>query len=271
MALLFPHLDAKAQRGSKPRCHLLTHGSRKDVAARLTRLATPFATVSESDAWMPDGFSDVEEAELHRAARLISVDHCETLTDWWLAPASRRGKTPNFDIAATCRVEGRRGLLLVEAKAHANELSKEALGRILKADSSLERKLSHTKIGAAIEEARAGLERATSLSWKIGRDSHYQMSNRFAWAWKMTQLGIPVVLVYLGFINAAEMEDRGGLFSDHSEWESSVKAHSESLFSETVWGRAWDIGGEILVPLICSLEQPLTGLSGNAARIDGHG
>ena len=31
------------------------------------------------------------------------------------------------------------------------------------------------------------------------------MSNRFAWAWKLADLGVPVVLVYLGFFRALFM------------------------------------------------------------------
>lgn len=37
------------------------------------------------------------------------------------------------------------------------------------------------------------------------------MSNRFAWAWKLATMEVPVVLVYLGFLNATEMGDQGSL------------------------------------------------------------
>jgi hypothetical protein len=38
---LFDHPKRKERRGSKPRCHLLTYGSARDVAARLTSLVAP--------------------------------------------------------------------------------------------------------------------------------------------------------------------------------------------------------------------------------------
>jgi hypothetical protein len=44
--------------------------------------------------------------------------------------------------------------------------------------------------------------------WTLSRDSHYQLTNRFAWAWKLASMGVPVVLGYLGFQGAAEMKDR---------------------------------------------------------------
>lgn len=251
-------LKPKERRGSKPRCHLLTHGSANDVAERLTALVAPFAYVSASDRWMPKGFDNLEEAQLHRAPRLIGPTIREQLIAWWLAPASRRARTPNFDIASSCTIDGKPGLLLVEAKAHDEELNKEVGGRKLTPNRSKDRKASHDTIAVAIAHAREGLEKVTSLQWMISRDSHYQMSNRFAWAWKLTEFGIPVVLVYLGFLRAEEMGDRGKPFADYSEWEQLVKAHSESLFPSDVWGHRWVVNGQSFIPLIRSIEHPLT-------------
>ena len=38
------------------------------------------------------------------------------------------------------------------------------------------------------------------------------MSNRFAWAWKLASSSVPVVLIYLGFLRADEMRDKGKPF-----------------------------------------------------------
>jgi hypothetical protein len=43
-----------------------------------------------------------------------------------------------------------------------------------------------------------------SCPFHISRDNRYQMSNRFAWSWKLASVGVPVVLVYLGFVGAAD-------------------------------------------------------------------
>ena len=53
--------------------------------------------------------------------------------------------------------------------------------------------------------------------WSLSRDSHYQLANRFAWAWKLADMGLPTILIYLGFLNAAEMKDQGHHFIDHSQ------------------------------------------------------
>ena len=257
MSDLLLRLKSRERRGSKPRCHLLTHGSADEVAVRLTSLVAPFAHVSTGDRWMPQGFDEREEAQLHKAPRLLDPVIGTQLGEWWLALASRRARAPNFDIASTCTIDDRPGLLLVEAKAHDEELNKETAGRSLMADASDDRRASHEIIAAAIRSACSGLSQATSLPWRIGRDTHYQMSNRFAWSWKLTALGIPVVLVYLGFLKADEMIDRGQPFASHEDWEQLVKAHSQPLFPPEVWGRNWIVSGQPFIPLIGSIEQPL--------------
>lgn len=254
---LVDQLNPKERRGSKPRCHLLTHGTADEVAATLTALVEPFATVSSDDFWMPVGFAQVQEAELNKAPRLLSAAIRAQLGAWWLPADRQTARTPNFDIASTCTVGGQPGLLLVEAKAHAQELRKEESGRVLDADDSEDRRASHGTIGTAIAEAAAGLALATGVPCHISRDSHYQMANRFAWAWKLTELGVPVVLVYLGFLNADEMQDRGAPFACHADWQQLVQAHSAKLFDVDPWERAWTCNGHSLVPLIRSTEQPL--------------
>lgn len=257
MNSMFPELARKAQRGSKPRCHLLTTGTAVEVAARLMQLAEPFATVTPENRWMPMGFADTAEAELDKAVQLLDADRRRQLAAWWLRGGRSTGMTPNFDIASTCLVGGKSGLLLIEAKAHDQELTKEAAGRVLPPEASEDRKASHPGIGQAIEEARVGLEAATGMPWRISRDSHYQMSNRFAWSWKLTELGVPVVLVYLGFLSADEMADRGAPFTDDRMWADLVLAQSRGVVPEAVWGRNWAVNGVSFVPLIRSASQPL--------------
>lgn len=252
-------LQPKERRGSKPRCHLLTDGPAVQVAERLTSIVSPFATVDPSDRWMPEGFDEVQEPQLHDAPRLVDPAIGSQLKEWWLAPASLRAKTPNIDIASTCTIEGRAGLLLVEAKAHDEELSKEACGRTIRVGESDDRAASHEKIGAAIEAARQGLAASTSLPWGISRDRCYQMSNRFAWAWKLTELGIPVVLVYLGFLRADEMTDRGSPFATEAAWESLVRTHSRDLVPEQAWNRRWMCTGRPIIPLIRATTISITG------------
>ena len=166
-----------------------------------------------------------------------------------------------YQSPASSRIGKEAGLLLFEAKAHDNELENEVAGRALPLNASPDRKDSHETIGIAINTACEGLAKATSLKWRISRDCCYQMSNRFAWAWKLTELGLPVVLVYLGFLRADEMQDQGRPFSDAADWARAVRNHSELLFAPEVWERPWLCNGRRFVALIRSVVQPVSSIA----------
>ena len=172
--------DLDKRRGSRPRCVLLVDGTRRAVAARLTDLVgLPEVAVSPNDFWMPRGKpiktgkgwdkEPVAEARLDRSAEFVAPEVRRKLRDWWLEIV-RGANTPNWDLATTCTIEGREGLLLVEAKAHSNELSNAG-----KPEPPTENGWkNHERIGQAIEQANAGLGRVTARPWGLSRDSHYQ-------------------------------------------------------------------------------------------------
>ena len=264
MSALLERLGAKAQRGSKPRCHFLTHGSPASVAARLTALTVPLgeqaprALVTPSDNWMPQGFDVLAEAELPKAVRLVDRAIADKLLRWWLPQGSPQSRTPNLDIASSCTIRGKRGLMLVEAKAHLGELESEARRKPLAKDASQGSTINHGTIGEAIEQARAGLQASTKLDWQIGRDNHYQMSNRFAWSWKLAQLGVPVVLVYLGFTGARDMTRGAEVpFTDAGAWDAAVRKHSAPLFPDEIWNKTLEVNGVPFIPMIHAMELPL--------------
>ena len=244
-------LKRNEQTGSKPRCHWLTHGEPACVASRLNALAEPWGSVSADDDWMPEGFCQIEEAQLDKAERLLPKQDRERLRNWWLAVSRGNTTTPNWDIVSTCNVEGVKGLLLVEAKAHSKELKED--------DSSNACRTNLTQIANCICEANVALVDRTGLTWALSHEHHYQMSNRFAWSWKLTELGYPVILAYLGFLGAEEMRcERTGQipFASHTEWEGLVKAHSDPLFSSEVWDSRWNVNDQPFVPCIHSIETP---------------
>jgi len=184
---LLGRLPSKAQKGSKPRCHLLTHAQ----------------------------------------ARATSV-------------------TPNWDIASSCSVAGKKGLLLVEAKAHRDELKADdrsgATGR-----NCLRIKEAITEANQALNDIMAG--------WNLSHDNHYQLCNRFAWSWKVASLGVPVVLVYLGFLNATEMGVH--CFKSREEWEAAVHHYAEGVVPRDIWGQRLPDEGVAIYPLIRSIDWPL--------------
>jgi hypothetical protein len=219
--------------------------------------------VRSIDRWMPYGFERCAEAQLHSANKLLPhrLDR-ETLRNWWLATSKGKITTPNIDLASSCLVQGKEGLLLVEAKAHDYELRKEEQGKRLSKDCSNDSRSNHEQIALAIRAANASLSEETKLTWSLSRDSRYQMSNRFAWAWKLTELGIPVIVAYLGFIGCEEMREgkKQRPITSQEEWAGMVRVHSRSLFPDEVWNRAWRVHGQSFIPIIRTTDQRLGGL-----------
>jgi len=247
---------------------LLVDGGRDEVAARLTRMVgVDDVAITGDDIWQPrgkpvqkeDGSWDTtpaEEVELDKPNDLLPSAISKCLSDWWLAVSENDPRTPNWDMAGTCTVRGKKGLVLVEAKAHWNELARSSEGKRLQKPASDGTLKNHEKIGEAIEEAAIGLRAATGGSWRIARDSHYQLSNRFAWSWKLASLGIPIVLVYLGFLYATDIAKGGDLFHSEEHWERVVKGHCEGVVDSGCWGQWLDVDGVPMLPLIRALNLP---------------
>ena len=140
----------------------------------------------------------------------------------------------------------------MEAKAHAEELS--PAGKSLPSTPYGWR--NHERIGAAIAEAATGLRLATGGLWAISRDSHYQLSNRFAWAWRLASLGIPVALGFLGFLDAIEMTDRGQPFRSEGEWISVLMAHGDGTVDQKSWDEWLNVRGVPMIPVVRAYGQP---------------
>lgn len=94
-------------------------------------------------------------------------------------------------------------------------------------------------------------------SQKLGKerlsiDSHYQLSNRFAWAWKVASLGVPVVLVPLGFLNADEMVQP---LTSHEAWECCPLAYAEGTVPRSAWNSGQiQVNDTPVIPLIRSAD-----------------
>ena len=165
----------------------------------------------------------------------------------------------NWDIASSCTIQGKPGLLLVEAKAHLKEL------RVNDDRCRSSNQANLDRIGNALAAANAALQSATGKPWNLSRDRQYQLSNRFAWAWKLADLGIPVVLLYLGFLNAQDatcmaVDDK--IFASAEEWLEAVNSYcrEKNAVDNAAWGRwlQWPDKPFTapLLPIIRAYNQP---------------
>ena len=136
----------------------------------------------------------------------------------------------------------RKGIILVEAKAHRAEPSDSG-----KTPGNKENECS---IREAMREANAGLG-GEQAGWSLTADSHYQLCNRFAWSWKIASLGVPVILVYLGFLDAMEMRQP---FRSAIEWSDLIRSHADGIVPNDAWDRPIDINGTKMRAIIQSVD-----------------
>jgi hypothetical protein len=221
-------------RGSRK--HVLDWVEQDDFPYQLKELiALPGVVIDRDDVWHPIGYQKPDEARLEKFGprefpHLVSS---ASLKGWWLAH-NGRANTPNWDLVSTCTIADQKGLVLVEAKAHANELS--TAGKLLKPDASEKSSENHEHIGKAIKEADGELGRYIP-GLNLSRDTHYQLANRAAWAWKVTSLGVPVVLIYLAFLDDQGIADVGEPIRDDGHWISLMKDYTRGILPESFFNR----------------------------------
>ena len=219
-------------RGSKQ--HLLTLISDPNYVAAMNRLLSGFATVTSDECRVPAGCDAPGECGLPH----FLAAHCATWFDtqhvqnWWL-PQQSTGRPPKgvtWDLLSTCTVSQRRGLLLVEAKAHKSESWSRP---------SAQSKVNHSHIVRVLQEVNRGLRAVVGDSVNITIDSHYQLANRLAWTWKLAECGLPVVLLYLGFIGDTHFRD---CFRHDDHWQGVMKVHLEGSVPLDLPGRTITVG-----------------------------
>ena len=222
------------------RRHVLDWVEQPTFLQDLTELLRPLPVhIRSGDALMPRGRAQPREARLESFGPKVLNDQriWDELKGWWLAHG---GNTPNWDIAAACTIEDRRGLVLVEAKANIPELS-EAGKRLVgprgkkgeKPKAPSERaKCNDARIRAAIAQAGEALA-ADNTCKPFTAASHYQLTNRLAFSWKLASLGVPVALVYLGFCGDHGIVRVGEPFATDEHWATVCRSYMSPCFPMT--------------------------------------
>ncbi len=239
-------------RGSK--MHILDWAEQPYFIPELLSLAdVAEPRISSKSRWMPRSYREFDEARLEEFGPrcLESSDVWQELEKWWLKHP-KGANTLNWDIALWCDLGGRPGLILVEAKAHKSELDKS--GKALEANASLRSRENHEQITSAIAKACAGWKTISSeIDISIG--SHYQLANRLAFTWKLAELGVPTVLIYLGFIGDRGMKDP---FETSTDWHEAFDEYSGPTRCKSVWGDVHQFGRApawLLVRARCILRE----------------
>ena len=158
-------------------------------------------------------------------------------------------------VVAASDISDRPALVLVEAKGHVAELS-DAGKRLTKRHTPEEQRRTndnHERIGTAIAEAAIALQR-TVPGISISRDKNYQFANRIAFAWKLASLGIPVAMIYLGFIGDNAISRPGEFFHSSDHWQDAFRRHTAEHFPAAMQGRRIDCGAASFWLLVRELQ-----------------
>lgn len=167
--------------------------------------------------------------------------------DWWL---KGRGTRPTWDLICQIEVQDKHGLLLVEAKAHEGEFDWK--GKRLPPSASVGSENNLAQISGCIQEANAALNRACDGPFNLSVGSHYQLANRMAYLWKLANLGLPVVLLYLGFLGDSYFAS--DYFRDDAHWQRAMGGYLQGVVVQRFAERVWTLdGGGSMQMLIRSL------------------
>lgn len=205
-----------AYKGSKK--HVLYLIDKEDFIYTLNNILLPYdASITDRKTVLPKGERDVSEYGIqsyinkHKLAERFPTLMEFDFNKWW---SPHGGKTPTWDMISLCQLDGKDAILLVEAKAHKSEFTKAGKAK-LKEGASIKAENNLINIEKRIKEACDNLNNKKP-GFNISIDSHYQLSNRVAFAWRLTQLNIPVVLLYLGFIGDSNFNDK---FKNEYDWK----------------------------------------------------
>jgi hypothetical protein len=204
------------------------------------------ASIHTNDNWQPFGKANKDELRELEIPPFCDKHFGELakpcgLNHWWL-PQQADGRTrkgATWDLLSTCTIQGKKGLLLVEAKAHKNELSSS--GKRLRAKASDQSKLNHEHIRTNLREVSDSLNEFAEGVFDLSIDSHYQFANRIAWAWKLAACGVPVVLLYLGFIGDTYF--RSDYLKDADHWQRAMGTYMHGVVPKDLPGRT--ISGQV--------------------------
>lgn len=208
------------------------------------------ANITADDKFMPEGIDNPTESTLNTFLRdKFDTIPNNAILEWWTLHGTRG---PNWDLLFTCTINGERGILLVEAKAHKGELDRS--GKRLNKDASDNSEENHKNVLKAIKQANNSInEKVKGVN--LSRDKCYQLSNRVAHAWWLANNGIPVVLLYLGFRNCRDMEDGGyTLFKNDEDWQSTFIKHAKLVGVDKLVGKKVNCGKSNFITICKSLE-----------------
>lgn len=208
-----PNQRSRLLRGS--RRHILDLVSTGTASETLTGLiAGVGGRVDPSHRIRPVSHVEPGEWDLRRFCRECAPQGADLarLDEWWV---SEQYTGPTWDLLAECTLNGRPGILMVEAKAHESEL--QLHGKLQSADASEQSNANHARISESLARTQAWFRRAVDTESNISAASHYQLANRLSGVEALASCGVPAILMYLGF--RGDTYFKSDYFRDDDHWQ----------------------------------------------------
>jgi len=156
------------------------------------QLSVHGVSVSKLAGWCPEDY-DASECCLPKFLRERwpeKLSWVGGLIRWWV---KEKNNTPHWDMLTLANLDGAPGVVLVEAKAHREELKPG--DHCTSTNGPNRDRIAHRIrqtakcLGLPIPSSEAALK------------TDYQLRNRITWALKLARHGLWVALVYIGFTN----------------------------------------------------------------------
>ena len=209
------------------------------------------AVVTADDIRRPDPPKNTKEFELrnflpHAFDEKLGKD----IESFWLASVTKNTKTPEWDLISTCTLNGKKGILLVEAKAHRLEIEIERKPEKIALDFGKnfeKKKQNFIHINEDLNKSFPGID--------LSVEKCSQMSHHIAHAWWLASRGIPVVLLYLGFLNADEKKRRSKRnYHSDEDWYQSFFSAAKVIGADKMIDKRIDCGESSFTFITGSLD-----------------
>lgn len=226
-------ISEKQELDAGSRMHVLDWLETPDFVADVRNIISKTGlSIADNAARQPKRRGDHRESVLTGSEDTFLTSFQKSdLLKWWLIH-QHGAKLPTWDLVVQAKAaNGAPALVLFEAKAHICELSDagKTEGKRKQPDEQSRTHENHEKIASAIKEASDALAK-TLPSINLTHTKSYQFANRIAFAWKLASMGIPVALVYLGFVGDETISTKSDNLSASADWHNAFEAHVKDHF-----------------------------------------
>jgi hypothetical protein len=180
--------------------------------------------IDPTDRLRPVSHAEAGEWDLRRFCRECSPLGADLsrLDDWWVG---EQYTGPTWDLLAECTITGEPGFLLVEAKAHESEL--QSSGKLQSEAASAQSNENHGRMTESLARTEMWFRAKVGTDSNISAASHYQLANRLSAAEALASCGVPVILMYLGFVGDTYF--KSDYFRDDAHWQEAMRGYTAGV------------------------------------------